>query len=204
MQDIVIIQREPGGFTLHALGKGRLEVDNGLLTQAQALDIFAEHYRLQSPRLISPTDFEGDILLEGIRTVTVKRNGKITSCQLDDLFLGAIEIMLKEANEQQMVTGYLPVLGQGSFAEASFRKFFYLSLKNAKECPRRIVFPEFSMKNTLICDTAKIGGAGERVLGVIKDNTNLTTIQKSITEAVARYIGDKPGCVSADNYYLKN
>lgn len=204
MGNQVIIQREPAGFTLHAIGKGRIEVDNDFLSEAQALDVFSERFHVLSPKQICPEEYDGDVLLEGIDTVIVKRDGKIQSCQLDDLFSGAIEIMLKEANEQQSVTGYLPVLGQGSFSETSFRKFFYLTLKNTKECPKRIVFPEFSVKNPLTSGTAEIGGAGGRMFGIIQDNTSLANIQKSIAEAISRHIGEKPDCISADNYYLKN
>ena len=179
-------------------------MDNDLLSETQALDVFSERFHVLSPTLICPEEYDGDVLLEGIDMVIVKRDGKIQSCQLDDLFSGAIEIMLKEANEQQSVTGYLPVLGQGSFSETSFRKFFYLTLKNTKKCPKRIFFPEFSVKNPLTSGTAKIGGTGGRMFGIIQDNTSLANIQKSIAEAISQRIGEKPDCISADNYYLKN
>ena len=204
MPDSVIIQREASGFTLHLLGRGRLEVDHNILGEEQALALFAEKYGLKAPGLIPLESINEDILLEGIDIVEVKRNGVISSVRLSDLFADAIEIMLKEVNEQELVNRYLPVLNQGSFAKDSFTRFFYLLLKQTKEKPVQFVFPEFSVVNPLTTDSVSIDGAGLRQWGMIRDINNLNAIYDSIHKAISLLIGEIPACVSADNYYLKN
>lgn len=204
MPEQVIIQKEPSGFTLHLVDRGRLEVDNGIVNSTQAIAIFAESFGLESPEIIPPESIHCDILLEGIEVVTVIRNGIINNVRLADLFAGAIDIMVKEANDQELVCRYLPVLNQGSFALDSFKRFFYLLLKQTKDKPMQYVFPEFSVSNPLTTVSASIGGPGERQWGVIRDIDNLKAIDRSIRDIISRLIGEIPSLVSADNYYLKN
>jgi len=204
MVEKVIIQREPSGFTLHFPGKGRLEVDHTLLSEEQALVLFAEHHGLQAPEMISVDSFNSDILLEGIDSVTVKRGEDIQSYSLETLFAGAIDIMIREANEQELVNRYLPILNQGGFALESFKMFFYLLLKQTKEKPMQYVFPEFSIANPITTGSVDIGGAYARHWGIIRDIDNLKAIYDSIHNAIQKEIGEAPHCVSVDNYYLSH
>lgn len=204
MVDQVIIQKEKSGFTLHLPGKGRLEVDHALLSEEHALDLFAEHHEIHAPEVISVDSFNSDILLEGINRVTVKKGRNIQSFSLENLFAGAIDIMIREANKQELVYRYLPILEQGDFALESFKMFFFLLLKQTREQPIKYVFPEFSVANPLTTGSVDIGGAYARHWGIIQDKDTLKEIYDSIHNAIQKVIGVVPPCVSADNYYLND
>lgn len=204
MVDQVIIQKEKSGYTLHLPGKGRLEVDHALLSEEYALDLFAEHHGIHAPEVISVDSFNSDILLEGINLVTVKREGNIQLFSLENLFAGAIDIMIREANKQELVNRYLPILNQGNFAMETFKMFFFLLLKLTREIPIQYVFPEFSVANPLTTGSVDIGGSYARRWGIIRDKDTLKEIYDSIQKEIQKEIGVVPHCVSADNYYLNN
>jgi hypothetical protein len=112
--------------------------------------------------------------------------------------------MIREANEQELVNRYLPILNQGGFALESFKMFFYLLLKQTKEKPMQYVFPEFSIANPITTGSVDIGGAYARHWGIIRDIDNLKAIYDSIHNAIQKEIGEAPHCVSVDNYYLSH
>ena len=72
MSQVVVIQREPDGYTLHLPGAGRWEVSRAGLSEKTALELFSRKYGLEAPILQPVEETETDMLLEGIRTVAVK------------------------------------------------------------------------------------------------------------------------------------
>lgn len=204
MHRIVIIQKENDGYTLHLPGEGRVEIPGSYLSEEFALEIFARRFGLEDPQLLSAEEVPGSFLLEGISIISVKRESGIESVPIRELFAGAITVMVRAANEQQLVSGYFPILSPvGCGFRSHFEDFFLSALKHTVQRPVKYLFPEFSTWNTLTVSSASIGSTFERAWGMIRDEKNLSAICCSIRQAVADRIGDLPLVVSADNYYIK-
>lgn len=174
------------------------------MSEKTALELFSRKYGLEAPILQPVEETETDMLLEGIRTVAVKQGSELRTVALETLFAGAVELMLQEVNEQQLVKGYFPVLSPaGAWTRPCFESFFFSVLKHTVRRPAKYLFPEFSTRNTLTAHHAAIGSSDERWWGVIRDEKTLSGIGMSVKQAIASRIGVLPQLVSADNYYIR-
>ena len=203
MNETVYILREKAGFTLF-VRDGRMDVAGDTLSEMDALGLFSNHYALSSPELVPADQIGQDALFEGIEVIGVKRGEDFTTIPVESIFSDAVEVMEKEADAQQQVSGYFPILSpQGAWARESFRRFFLAQLKATPAPPARFVFPEFSYVNPLHTSAARIGGHGERLWGVIQDRENLNQIQERIQATLRRLVGTEPFLLFTTNHYLK-
>lgn len=204
MNETVYILREKAGFTLF-IPNGRMDVAGGGLSEKDALGIFSNHYALFSPVVVPANQIRQDALFEGIEVIGVKQGESFITVPVEKVFSEAMEVMLKEADEQQQVSGYFSILSpQGAWSRDYFERFFLAQLKSTFTPPVRFVFPEFSSVNTLHTGAARIGGHGERLWGVIQDRENLNAVQELIRRALIKSLGDGPFLLFTSNYYLKN
>ena len=171
------------------------------------MEVFAEHFGIESPNLVPIEQTDGDFLVEGIDMLALKREGVIRTEPLSSVFSEAIRIMLTEADEQERVYGFLPILSDlGAWVKADFERFFYQELKSTVEKPDRYFFPEFSSINPLSAHsashTATIGSSGERRWGIIQDKKNLEAIYDSVKDSLKRVFGPLPAVICTDNFFL--
>lgn len=200
MSLVVYILREDKGFTLFDGESRRLEVPGNMLSEKRALDIFSSSGGTCD--LVPIMDAPYDALFEGIEVAVLKHGVELTEFRLEEIFHNAIELMINEADEQQMVYGFFSVKSlSGSFTRKDFEKFFLNQLKEVKKghTPVCFHFPEFSIPNPYLTDAACIGTKNERRSGKIIDK--IQAIEECIVSSLSRF-GDLPVARFADNYYL--
>lgn len=203
MSSSIYILRENAGFTLYCEDGGRLEVESNLITEDYAISMFSKILNTPTTMVIPFEEIPFDVVFEGIETIAVKNGTNVSYKKVKDVFSSAINVMMAEANEQEMVFGDIPILSSsGNWFKDDFERFFLTQLKSTKHKPEKYCFPEFSIANPILASTAKIGEASERIWGVIQDRKQLIEIKDQIVSSLLYYFGNLPSKKFVENYYL--